>query len=166
MTHHEERENATLARQIAADFLAKHDGKGFTDALAVMLEIATNPKVRARVRANTARAYVGLAIRAAEIGKVGKAIQINNNPGPLPAVRDRGFWQAALADPTLRAELLADLASQLGAEMPKRATRPAKPATNGTAEKAAPAANGKATRSAKRAPPRNGTAHANGNGRS
>lgn len=130
-THHAEREKAELARRIAADFLAHRDGKGFADALGVMLTIATDPRVRARVRANTARAYAALAMRAAELApaaepRSGPLVNVNVGPDGLP--RDRGFYQAILADPEGRRAMLAGLSAQLGVAPPIAAARPGKEA--------------------------------------
>lgn len=115
-THHAEREKAELSRRIARDFLDVGDGQGLSAMLSVMLSIATDTaKVRPRTRANTAKAYVELALRAASSGV---KVAIQNNNGPAIVGPPREFYQATLADPAGRALALAELSRALGVPAP------------------------------------------------
>lgn len=121
-SHHAERQKAELARRIAADFIRVGDGAGIAGALSVMLSIATSDKVRARTRANTARDYVRLALRAAELEATADgAGPPPLQPGAAPPTRD--LYVAVLADPEGRARLLDALSARLGVPPPVKAVR-------------------------------------------
>lgn len=128
-TWHAEREKAELAAKLARAFLEDGNGPLLGGMLAVMAQIATTSTVSARTRSRTAAAYVKLAIEASQRGFRGVAVQVNTggtSAAPASPVRDRAFWQAALADPDLRAQVLGQLSAELGIPAPVKATRPGK----------------------------------------
>lgn len=134
----EQRSKSNLAAKMAREFATIGNGQGLEACMAVLVEVATNPTYRARVRANAAKALLDAAARASAAGtKV--AVQVNAGGGEPAAgpARDRGFWQAALADPEARGAVLAGLSAQLGVPPPVKATVPASSVVAKPVEKAA-----------------------------